>query len=247
MVPGEKSFSYSGWYMTSNTGFVSPLPSQGTFIVLNRAKKFLVPGTVVPLDPQNSRLFFDWDLDVWELLNKLEWYRRPFVWELLRRQGSSSEKTFLLLTRLADFSQLLAECIEQRPDLSANPLSVQIQAALTVEIPPSGSTVIYNIESAPWNKFGPEHRFFSLPAAALFFFAAEHHLASTTKEKKFILSHPTDEGVIFYQSKLKLKLLWSRGPDRYAVVERDSLLQALLLYKENLETMKESLPRYEPD
>jgi hypothetical protein len=180
-------------------------------------------------------------------LNKLEWYRRPFVWELLRRQGSSSEKTFLLLTRLADFSQLLAECIEQRPELSANPLSMQIQAALTVEIPPNGSTVIYNIESAPWNKFGPEHRFFSLPAAALFFFAAEHHLATTPREKKFILSHPTEDGIIFYQNKLELKLLWSRGPDRYAVVERDSLLKALLLYKENLEVMQQTLPRYGPE
>ena len=233
--------------MTSSTRLVSPLPTQGTFVLLNREKKSLVPGTIVPLDLQNSRLFSDWDLEAWELLHKLEWYRRPFVWELLRRHESSSEKTFLLLTRLADFSQLLAECIEQRPDLSANPLSIHIQAALTVEIPPNGSTVIYNIESAPWNKFGPEHRFFSLPAAALFFFAAEHHLATTPKEKKFILSHPTDDGVIFYQNKLELKLFWSRGPDRYAVVERDSLLQALLLYKENLEIMKQSLPRYEPD
>ena len=230
--------------MTSNTKLVSPLPSQGTFVVLNREKKFLVPGTIVPLDPQNSRLFSDWDLEAWELLNKLEWYRRPFVWELLRRQGSSSEQTFLLLTRLADFSQVLAECIEQRPELSANPLSMQIQAALTVEIPPNGSTVIYNIESAPWNKFGPEHRFFSLPAAALFFFAAEHHLATTPREKKFILSHPTDDGVIFYQNKLELKLLWSRGSDRYAVVERDSLLQSLLLYKKNLDEMRQALPLY---
>jgi hypothetical protein len=115
-----------------------------------------------------------------------------------------------------------------------------------VEIPSNGSTVIYNIESAPWNKFGPQHRFFSLPAAALLFFAAEHHLATTTKEKKFILSHPTDEGVIFYQNKLKLKLLWSRGPDRYAVVERDSLLQALLAYQKNLEKMKQTLSLLEP-
>jgi hypothetical protein len=180
-------------------------------------------------------------------LHKLEWYRRPFVWELLRRQGGSSEKTFLLLTRLADFSQLLGECIEEGPELSANPLSMQIQAALTLEIPPNGSTVIYNIESAPWNKFGPEHRFFSLPAAALFFFAAEHHLASTPRENKFILSHPTDAGVIFYQNKLELKLLWSRGPDRYAVVEHDSLLQSLLLYKENLDEMRRILPLYGPE
>jgi hypothetical protein len=232
--------------MTSNTKLVSPLPAQDTFVVLNRTKKFLVPATIVPLDLQNSKLFSDWDVETWELLNKLEWYRRPFVWELLRRHGSTSEKTFLLLTRLADFSQLLAECIEQRPDLRANLLSVQVQAALTVEIPPSGSTVIYNIESAPWNKFGPDHRFFSLPAAALFFFAAEHHLATTREEKKFILSHPTDDGVTFYQNKLKLHLLWSRGPDRYAVVERNSLLQSLLLYKENLEEMRQALPLYEP-
>ena len=233
--------------MTSSTSLVSPLPAQGTFVILNRAKKFLVPATIVPLDLHNSRLFSDWNLEAWELLNKLEWYRRPFVLELLRRQGSSSEKTFLLLTRLADFSQLLAECIEQRPDLTANPLSIQVQAALTVEIPPNGSTVIYNIESAPWNKFGPEYRFFSLPAAALFFFAAEHHLATTPKEKKFILSHPTDDGIIFYQNKLELNLLWSRGSDRYAVVERDSLLQALLLYKQNLDEMRQALPLYEPE
>ena len=201
----------------------------------------------MPLDLHNSRLFSDWDLEIWELLHKLEWYRRPFVWELLRRHESSSEKTFLLLTRLADFPQLLAESIEQRPDLTANPLSIQIQAALTVEIPPNGSTVIYNIESAPWNKFGPEHRFFSRPAAALFFFAAEHHLATTPKEKKFILSHPTEDGIIFYQNKLKLELLWSRGPDRYAVVQRDSLLQALLSYKANLDEIRQALPLYEPE
>jgi len=233
--------------MTSSTRFVSPLPTQGTFVILNRAKKFLVPATIVPLDLHNSRLFSDWNLEVWELLQKLEWYRRPFVWELLRRHEGSSEKTFLLLTRLVDFSQLLTECIEQRPDLTPNPLSIQIQAALTVEVPPNGSTVIYNIESAPWNKFGPDYRFFSLPAAALFFFAAEHHLATTPKEKKFILSHPTDDGIIFYQNKLELKLLWSRGPDRYAVVERDSLLQALLSYQKNLEQMKQTIPLYKPD
>jgi hypothetical protein len=232
--------------MTSSTRFVSPLPTQETFVILNRAKKFLVPATIVPLDLHNSRLFSDWDLEVWELLQKLEWYRRPFVWELLRRHESSSEKTFLLLTRLVAFSQLLTECIEQRPDLTPNPLSIQIQAALTVEVPPNGSTVIYNIESAPWNKFGPDYRFFSLPAAALFFFAAEHHLATTPKEKKFILSHPTDDGTIFYQNKLELKLLWSRGPDRYAVVERDSLLQALLSYQKNLEQMKQTIPLFEP-
>jgi hypothetical protein len=111
----------------------------------------------------------------------------------------------------------------------------------------NGSTVIYNIESAPWNKFGPEYRFFSLPAAALFFFAAEHHLATTPKEKKFILSHPTDDGVTFYQNKLKLELLWSRGPDRYAVVVRDSLLEAFLSYQKNLEQMKQTLPLYKPE
>ena len=232
--------------MTSSTRFVSPLPTQGTFVILNRTKKFLVPATIVPLDLHNSRLFSDWNLEIWELLHKLEWYRRPFVLELLRRHENSSEKTFLLLTRLADFPQLLAESIEQRPDLTANPLSVQIQAALTVELPPNGSTVIYNIESAPWNKFGPQHRFFSQPAAALFFFAAEHHLATTPKEKRFILSHPTEDGIIFYQNKLELELLWSRGADRYAVVQRDSLLQALLLYKRNLEIMRQTLPEYEP-
>jgi hypothetical protein len=201
----------------------------------------------VPLDLHNSRLFSDWDLEIWELLHKLEWYRRPFVWELLRRHESSAEKTYLLLTRLVDFSQLLAESIEQRPDLTANPLSIQIQAALTVELPPNGSTVIYNIESAPWNKFGPEHRFFSQPAAALFFFAAQHHLASKAPEKSFILSHPTDDGIIFYQNKLKLNLLWSRGADRYAVVQRNSLLQALHAYRENLEEMKQALPHYDAE
>ena len=233
--------------MTSNMKLVSPLPTQHTFVVLHRSEKFLVPATIVPLDLHNSRLFSDWNLEAWELLNKLEWYRRPFVLELLRRHGSSTEKTFLLLTRLVDFSQLLAECIEQKTDLTPNPLSIQVQAALTVEIPPNGSTVIYNIESAPWNKFGPEYRFFSLPAAALFFFAAEHHLATTPKEKKFILSHPTDEGVIFYQNKLELNLLWSRGPDRYAVVERDSLLKALLAYKNNLDEMRQALPLHESE
>jgi hypothetical protein len=131
--------------------------------------------------------------------------------------------------------------------LKANPLSTQIQAALTVEISEVGPTVIYNIETAPWNKLGHHHRFVSLPAAALFFFAAQHHLATWLAEKKFILSHPTEDGVTFYQKKLQLKLLWNRGPDRYAVVEPDSLLKALLLYKENLEIMKQSLPRYEPD
>lgn len=234
--------------MTSSTSLTSPLPTHETYVILHHEEKVLVPATIVPLDVQNSRLFTDWDLEVWELSRKLEWYRRPFVWDLLRRQASSQEeKTFILLTRLVDFSRLLAECIKQTSDLPQNPLFTQIQAALTVEIPQNGSTVIYNIESAPWNKFGPEHRFFSLPAAALFFFAAQHHLATTSPKKKFILSHPTDDGIIFYQDKLKLQLLWSRGPERYAVVERDSLLQALFLYKQNLELMKQTLPLYEPD
>ena len=87
---------------------------------------------------------------------------------------------------------------------------------------------------------------FRSPAAALFFFAAQHHIATGLAGKKFILSHPTEDGVTFYQKKLQLKLLWSRGPDRYAVVERESLLQAFLLYKENLEIMEQTLPRYEP-
>jgi hypothetical protein len=179
-------------------------------------------------------------------LRKLEWYRRPFVQELLYRQKSGEEKTFVLLTRFTDFPKLLAECTGQTPSLRASPLFNQIQAALTVEISQAGPTVIYNIETAPWNKLGGEHRFVSLPAAALFFFAAQHHLASGLAEKKFILSHPTEDGVRFYQEKLQLHLLWSRGPDRYAAVERGSLLQAFLLYKKNLEIMKQTLPLYEP-
>jgi hypothetical protein len=232
--------------MTSSNGLTSPLPTQGTYVVLHGESKFLVPATIVPLDLHNSRLFADWDLEVWELLGKLEWYRRLFVLELLHRHGSSSEKTFILLTRLADFPELLTECTGQEPSLQANPLSTQIQAALTVEISEDGPTVIHNIETAPWNKLGPDHRFVSLPAAALFFFAAQHHLATGLRKKKFILSHPTEDGVTFYQKKLQLKLLWSRGSDRYAVVERESLLKALLLYKENLEIMKQKLAKYEP-
>jgi len=232
--------------MTSSNGLTSPLPTQGTYVVLHGESKFLVPATIVPLDLQNSRLFADWDLEVWELLGKLEWYRRPFVLELLHRHASSSEKTFILLTRFVDFPELLTECTGQEPALQANPLSTQIQAALTVEISEDGPTVIYNIETAPWNKLGPDHRFVSLPAAALFFFAAQHHLATGFRKKKFILSHPTEDGVTFYQKKLQLKLLWSRGSDRYAVVERESLLKALLLYKENLEIMKQKLAKYEP-
>jgi hypothetical protein len=233
--------------MTSSNSLASPLPTQDTYVVLHGESKFLVPASIVPLDLHNSRLFADWDLEVWELLRKLEWYRRPFVLELLHRHASSAEKTFILLTRFADFPELLTECTGQEPPLKANPLSTQIQAALTVEISEVGPTVIYNIETAPWNKLGHHHRFVSLPAAALFFFAAQHHLATGLAEKKFILSHPTEDGVTFYQKKLQLKLLWNRGPDRYAVVEPDSLLKALLLYKENLEIMKQSLPRYEPD
>jgi len=177
----------------------------------------------------------------------LEWYRSAFVRELLHRHASSFEKTFILLTRFADFPALLAECTGQEPSLQPNPLTTQIHAALTVEISEDGPTVIYNIETAPWNKLGPHHRFVSLPAAALFFFAAQHHLATGPAEKKFILSHPTEDGVTFYQKKLQLELLWSRGRDRYAVVEKGSLIQALRLYKKNMEIMKQTLPRYEPE
>jgi hypothetical protein len=233
--------------MTSSKGFTSPLPTQDTSVILHRQSKFLVPATIVPLDLHNSRLFADWDLEIWELLRKLEWFRRAFVLELLQRQASSSEKTFILLTRFAGFRDLLIECTGQEPVLKSNPLSTQIQAALTVEISEDGPTVIYNIETAPWNKLGPDHRFVSLPAAALFFFAAQHHLAAGLAGRKFILSHPTEAGVTFYQKKLQLKLLWSRGPDRYAVVERQSLLQALLAYKKNLEAMKQNLPIYIPE
>jgi hypothetical protein len=232
--------------MTSSNSLTSPLPTQDTCVILHRERKFLIPAAIVPLDLHNSRLFAAWDLETWELLRKLEWYRRPFVLELLHRHASSSEKTFILLTRFPDFPELLTECTGQEPLLQAHPLSTQIQAALTVEISEDDPTVIHNIETAPWNKLGPGHRFVSLPAAALFFFAAQHHLATGLREKKFILSHPTEDGVTFYQKKLQLKLLWSRGPDRYAVVERESLLQALLAYKKNLEAMKQNLPIYEP-
>ena len=231
--------------MTSSNSLTSPLPTQDSYVVLHGESKFLVPATIVPLDLHNSKLFDDWDLEFWELLGKLEWYRRPFVLELLHRQTSSSEKTFILLTRFADFSDLLTDCTDQDPSLQENPLSIQIQAALTVEISEDGPTVIHNIETAPWNKLGPDHRFVSLPAAALFFFAAQHHLATGLRKNKFILSHPTEDGVTFYQEKLQLKLLWSHGPDRYAVVERESLLQAFLLYKENLELMEQKLPKYQ--
>ena len=176
--------------MTSSNSLTSPLPTQDSYVLLHGESKFLVPATIVPLDLHNSKLFDDWDLEFWELLGKLEWYRRPFVLELLHRQTSSSEKTFILLTRFADFPELLTECTDREPSLQENPLSIQIQAALTVEI--------------------------------------------------------SEDGVTFYQKKLLLKLLWSRGLDRYAVVERESLLQALLAYKKNLEAMKQNLPIYEP-
>ena len=232
--------------MTSSTGLTSPLPTLDTCVILHWKSRFLVPAVIVPLDPQNSRLFADWDLEVWELLRKLEWYRRPFVQDLLVRQKTSQKKSFVLLTHLADFPSLLSKCTSQNPDLSPNPLSIQIQAALTVEISAGGPTVIYNIETAPWNKLGPELRFISLPAAALFFFATQHHLATNLERKKFILSHPTEDGVIFYQKKLQLELIWSRGPDRYAVVQRDSLFKAFLAYEDNLEAMKDNLPIYYP-
>ena len=233
--------------MTSSTGLTSPLPTEDTWVILHRKSKFLVPAVIVPLDPQNSRLFADWDLEVWELLRKLEWYRRPFVQDLLLRQETSHEKSFVLLTHLADFSRLLSECARQNAVLNPYPLSIQIQAALTVEISEGGPTVIYNIETAPWNKLGPKQRFVSLPAAALFFFATQHHLATNLERKKFILSHPTEDGVIFYQKKLQLELLWGRGPDRYAVVERESLRKAFQAYEDNLEAMKHNLPMYEPE
>jgi hypothetical protein len=232
--------------MTSNIDLTSPLPTQATYVILHHLQKSLVPATIVPLDLQNSRLFVDWELEEWETLRKLEWYRRPFVLDLLQRQAQGPEKTFVVLTRLADFPLLLSDCIDQTPPLSPTPLHIQIQAALTVEIAASGATTIYNIESAPWNKFGPEQRFISMPAAALFFFAAQHHLSVAQEKTRFILSHPTDDGITFYQKKLELELLWSRGPDRFAVVERNSLMQALLTYQRNLSQMQQTLPPYQP-
>jgi hypothetical protein len=231
--------------MTLSTTATSAPPIQHTCVILHHGSRFLVPATIVPLDGQNSRLFADWDLEEWELLRKLEWYRRPFVRDLLLRQASGPEKTFLLLTRLTEFPRLLLESIGSQPGLSPCDLSLQIQAALTVEIGPR-ATVIYNIETAPWNKFGPQRRFVSLPAAALFFFAAEHHLEAPPEGKKFVLSHPTDDGITFYQGKLGLELRWSQGMDRYAVVERNSLRKALLLYRQNLQLFKETLPQYKP-
>ena len=233
--------------MISSTSFTSPLPTQKAHVILHHEEKSLVSASIVPLDIQNSRLFADWELEDWEQLRKLEWYRRPFVQDLLFRQRTTTEKTFVLLTRLADFDRLLVQSIGLNPSLQPNPLFTQIQAALTVEVPPSGPTVIYNIESAPWNKFGPERRFVSLPAAALFFFAAQHYLSIAPATNRFILSHPTADGVIFYQKKLQLNLRWSSGLDRYAVVERESLLEALVSYEDNLEMLKETLPVYTPE
>jgi hypothetical protein len=86
--------------MTSSNSLTSPLPTQDASVILHRENKFLVSATIVPLDLHNSRLFADWDLETWELLRKLEWYRRAFVLELLHRQASSSEKRPALLTSL---------------------------------------------------------------------------------------------------------------------------------------------------
>jgi hypothetical protein len=222
------------------------LPVQETCVILHRFARYLVPAVIVPLDHQNSRLFLDWDIEEWECLRKLEWYRRPFVRDLLIRQADGQEKTFVLLTRLPDFPRLLSEIIARQPDLSPHGISVQAQAALTIEIGSGGATVIYNIETAPWNKFGPEKRFLSLPAAALFFFAAEHHLAAAPEGGKFILSHPTDDGIKFYTEKLGLHLRWSHGMDRYAVVDRTSLERALFSFRRSLELRRQTLPPYEP-
>jgi hypothetical protein len=229
-----------------NTSQPLVLPVQETCVILHHASRYLVPAAIVPLDHQNSRLFADWDLEEWECLRKLEWYRRPFVRDLLIRQADGQEKTFILLTRLADFPRLLSEIIGRQPDLTPSGISVQVQAALTIEIGSGGKTVIYNIETAPWNKFGPEQRFLSLPAAALFFFAAEHHLAETPERGRFILSHPTDDGVKFYTEKLGLHLRWSQGMDRYAVVDRTSLERALSSFRRSLELRRQTLPRYGP-
>jgi len=109
------------------------------------------------------------------------------------------------------------------------------------------STTIYNIETAPWNKFAPEHRFFSLPAAALFFFAAQHYLATCAAGNRFILSYPTDDGVVFYEKKLHLELRWSKGSERYALVERSSLERSLSAYKKGLAQLQQTLPQYRAD
>lgn len=232
--------------MMASTVPVSAFPPQETHVILHRSSRYLLPATIVPLDYQNSRLFADWDLEEWELLRKLEWYRRPFVRDLVVRQASGPEKTFVVLTRLVDFPRLLSEVIGRQPPLSPHGISMQIQAALTIEIGGGDATVIYNIETAPWNKFGPEKRFLSLPAAALFFFAAEHHLFTPPQGKRFILSHPTDDGVKFYSGKLGLHLRWSQGMDRYAVVDQTSLERALYSYRRSLELRRHTLPQYEP-
>jgi hypothetical protein len=229
-----------------NTTQPPVLPVQETCIVLHHIERYLVPAVIVPLDHQNSRLFIDWDLEEWERLRKLEWYRRPFVRDLLVKQADGHEKTFVLLTRLADFPRLVSQIVARQPDVKAHGISVQVQAALTIEIGSEGVTVIYNIETAPWNKFGPEKRFLSLPAAGLFFFAAEHHLAAASERGKFILSHPTDDGVKFYTEKLGLHLRWSQGMNRYAVVDRISLERALFSFRKSLERRRHSLPWYKP-
>lgn len=224
------------------------LPVQETWVILHHnIARYLVPAVIVPLDHQNSRLFVDWDLEEWECLRKLEWYRRPFVRDLLIKQADGHETTFVLLTRLVEFPRLLSEIIARQPDLSVHGIAVQIQAALTTEIGSGGATVIYNIETAPWNKFGPEKRFLTLPAAALFFFAAEHHLAAGSEAGKFILSHPTDDGVKFYTEKLGLHLRWSQGMNRYAVVDRISLERALSSFRRSLDLRRQTFPRYEPE
>ncbi|MFP3869872.1 MAG: hypothetical protein ACLFVT_03205 [Syntrophobacteria bacterium] len=233
--------------MTLSTTLTSPLPVQHTWVIIHRETEFLLPATIVPLDSHNSRMFGDWDLEEWEVSRKLEWYRFPFIRDLLVRQVHGYEKTFVLLTRLADFPRLVSERLDTRPPRNATGISVQIQAALTAEIQEEISTTIYNIETAPWNKFGPDRRVVSLPAAGLFFFAAQHHLATTSGASKFIVSHPTDDGVLFYQQKLKLDLRWNTGLDHYAVVGRESLYRAFLRYKENLESMQQNLPIYQPD
>jgi hypothetical protein len=232
--------------MTLSTPLPSPLPVQHTHVILHRREAFLLPASIVPLDPHNSSLFADWDLEEWEALHKVEWYRRAFVRDLLRRELGGPERSFLLLTRLVDFPQLVAERLDRDLPLTT-PLPIQAQAALTVEIRDGAATVIYNIETAPWNKFGPDRRFVSRPAAALFFFAAQHHLATTPAAGRFILSYPTDDGTHFYRDKLGLDLRWSTGMDRYAVVCRDSLHQALLRYREELDRLQEVLPVYRPD
>jgi len=232
--------------MKESTIPVSPFPPQETHLILHRSSWYLLPATIVALDYQNSRLFADWDLEEWELLRKLEWYRRPFVRDLLVRQASGPERTFMVLTRLVDFPRLLSEVIGREPRLGLHGISAQVQAALTIEIGSGDATVIYNIETAPWNKFGPEKRFVSLPAAALFFFAAEHHLAAGSEGGKFILSHPTDDGVKFYTEKLGLHLRWSQGMNRYAVVDRISLERALSSFRRSLELRRHTLPRHEP-